>query len=100
MSCSQNRLMTDRLKEPLAAPPLTGDAGMSVVICCHNGKARIGATLEALAKCSASFSIEILLVDSGSNDGTSDGIDKTCFWLALERELEPRIKASWQRNNR
>jgi glycosyltransferase involved in cell wall biosynthesis len=45
---------------------------MSVVICCHNGKARIGATLEALAKCSARFPVEILLVDNGSNDGTSE----------------------------
>lgn len=48
-------------------------SGVSVVVCCRNGEARIGRCLEHLLKLASPGSglpIEILLVDNGSTDGT------------------------------
>jgi glycosyltransferase involved in cell wall biosynthesis len=44
---------------------------VSVLICSHNGKAWIAAKLEALAKCEATFPVEIILIDNNSDDGTA-----------------------------
>ncbi len=47
--------------------------GISIIICCYNSISRIKKTLEHIAaqKISDSFSVEVLLIDNNSNDGTS-----------------------------
>ena len=95
--------VTDRSKGQLnclRGTPNAG-AGMSVIICCHNGKARLAPTLEALAKCVASFPVEILLVDNGSNDGTpemaSDAWTRTGVPMALRVVSEPKLGLAYAR---
>ena len=46
--------------------------GVSVIVCTYNGASRIRPTLEALARCTANFPVEIILVDNNSNDGTAE----------------------------
>jgi glycosyltransferase involved in cell wall biosynthesis len=45
---------------------------VSIVVCTHNGASRIRPTLEALANSEAGFSVEIVLVDNNSSDGTAE----------------------------
>lgn len=45
--------------------------GISVVICAFNSADRIRPTLEALARCRADFSVEIIVVDNNSSDDTA-----------------------------
>jgi glycosyltransferase involved in cell wall biosynthesis len=45
---------------------------VSVIICTHNGAARIRPTLEALAHCTADSPVEIILVDNNCTDSTVD----------------------------
>ena len=49
--------------------------GVSVVICCFNSVDRLPATLSALARCSATFPVEIIVVDNNSNDGTGSSVE-------------------------
>src|SRR5205823_670803 len=50
---------------------------VSVLICSHNGKARIGPTLEALAESKVGLPIEIILIDNNSIDGTAEAAQHT-----------------------
>jgi glycosyltransferase involved in cell wall biosynthesis len=61
--------------------------GVSVLICCHNGAARIGPTIEALAQCKTNFPAEIVLVDNNSIDGMV-----ACAQAAWERTGNTSIK--------
>lgn len=57
--------------------------GFSIVVCTHNGVARLRPTLEHLARLQvpADYSTELILVDNASTDGTAD------FASAAWREL-------------
>jgi glycosyltransferase involved in cell wall biosynthesis len=58
--------------DPYVRPVKIDLVGISIVICSHNGKHRIEPTLQAIAKCEASFPVEVLLIDNGSDDGTGE----------------------------
>src|SRR5215472_12566 len=62
---------------------------VSVLICSHNGKARIAATLEALAKCEASFPVEVILIDNNSTDGTAQAA--SAVWAGLDPPFKFRV---------
>jgi glycosyltransferase involved in cell wall biosynthesis len=62
---------------------------VSVIICSHNGKARIAPTLEAIAKCEASFPVEVVLIDNASSDGTAQ---RACdIWKRLDTPFKFRV---------
>jgi glycosyltransferase involved in cell wall biosynthesis len=61
----------------------------SVIICSHNGKARISPTLEALARCDAKFPVEIILVDNASTDGMAQTARQV--WTQLDSPFDFRI---------
>ncbi|HCR37014.1 MAG TPA: hypothetical protein DIU37_02575 [Opitutae bacterium] len=46
-------------------------AKLSVIVCCHNSRERIAATLAHLAAQNAKHNWELILVDNGSTDGTA-----------------------------
>src|SRR5262249_15510429 len=62
---------------------------VSVLICSHNGKARISPTLEAIAKCEVRFPVEVILIDNNSTDGTA----QTAFdvWGRLDTRFKFRV---------
>jgi len=62
---------------------------VSVIICSHNGEARISPTLEALARCEASFPVEIILVDNNSSDGMVESAQ--AVWERVDGPFELRI---------
>lgn len=49
--------------------------GISIILCTFNGKARLAKTLEHLANQKHSCSLEIVLVDNASTDGTKEYAD-------------------------
>lgn len=61
----------------------------SVIICSHNGEARISPTLEALARCDAKFPVEIILVDNASTDGMAQTARQV--WTQLDSPFDFRI---------
>jgi glycosyltransferase involved in cell wall biosynthesis len=69
--------------------------GLSIVICTHNGAARLPATLAHLAQQTDSRSWEILLVDNASTDGTWEAAEAIWRRLGapapLRRQVEPRL---------
>jgi glycosyltransferase involved in cell wall biosynthesis len=62
---------------------------VSVLICSHNGQARIAATLESLAKCEASFPVEVILIDNNSTDGTAQ--TAIAVWTRLNSSFKFRV---------
>src|SRR5262249_51860930 len=74
---------------------------VSVLICSHNGKARIAATLEAVSKCEASFPVEVILIDNTSTDGTAQMA--SAVWGRLDTSFkfgvvfEPELGLSYAR---
>src|SRR4051794_8772695 len=79
------------------------NAGISIVVCCHNSAERLTQTLEHLAKqkLSAGIPWEILVVDNGSTDETAE-LAAEC-WKALGNAasmrvvLEPRVGLTFAR---
>ena len=49
---------------------------LSVVLVNHNGAACLGTTLEALARNTVSEEVECIVVDSGSADGSWEGVEE------------------------
>jgi glycosyltransferase involved in cell wall biosynthesis len=62
---------------------------VSVIICSHNGRARISSTLEALAQCETKFPVEIILVDNASTDEMAQ--TARAVWERLGSPFEFRI---------
>ncbi len=57
-------------------PDVPGPPTFSVIVCCRNGRPRIGACLRSLARLNGPAP-EILLVDDGSTDGTAEFVGET-----------------------
>jgi glycosyltransferase involved in cell wall biosynthesis len=66
--------------------------GVSIIICCYNGAARIGETLTCLARqrLPASFPCEVILVDNNSNDETVE-VASHVWEKAANQEIRFRI---------
>jgi GT2 family glycosyltransferase len=60
-----------RWRRPPAAAPRPSEAGISVVIPSRNGKSLLEAQLPAIARDLEPFTAEIIVVDNGSDDGTT-----------------------------
>lgn len=57
--------------------------GVSIVICTHNGRSRLPATLDHIARQSGcEFPWELLVIDNGSTDGTGELV--TQFWRSVD----------------
>lgn len=77
--------------------------GVSIVICCHNSRARLGETLGHLVRqvVPAGLPWEVIVVDNGSTDDTSAAAEK--IWAAsssaapLRVISEPRLGLSFAR---
>ncbi|MGA2275725.1 MAG: glycosyltransferase family 2 protein [Bryobacteraceae bacterium] len=72
---------------PLAAN--TASAGMSVVIPSRNGKALLEAQLAGVAANLAGVPGEIVIIDNGSSDGTTEWLRATYPQVAIEVSPEP-----------
>lgn len=46
--------------------------GVSIIICTHNGKARLASSLDAILTLDQSIDFELILVDNASTDGTEE----------------------------
>ncbi|MBE7178328.1 MAG: glycosyltransferase family 2 protein, partial [Mucilaginibacter polytrichastri] len=70
----------------------TSQQGISVIICCHNSKNRIGETLRHLAaqKMPAKTAWEILLIDNASTDSTADFAHQ--IWAQVQPVHEVRFQ--------
>ncbi|MBC7511694.1 MAG: glycosyltransferase family 2 protein, partial [Ferruginibacter sp.] len=65
-------------------------AGVSVVICTHNGKERIKATLKHLAnQKNIDFNWEVLIIDNNSNDNTASFAE--AYWQTLNPPCQIKI---------
>jgi GT2 family glycosyltransferase len=64
----------------------TPQLSFSVIVCTRNGRERIGACLDALAKQTRAH--ETIVVDDGSDDGTADFVAEHFPWVKLLR-LDP-----------
>lgn len=85
---------------PFAGP--ASAAGISVVICTHNGATRLPAALRALARCRTDVPAELVVVDNASSDATAetarrcwDGLPDAPFPLRVVEE--PKAGLSFAR---
>ncbi len=80
------RLIGGRSRRPAEAPKVEGlnEPGLTIVVACLNEAARIGPCLKGLTQQGRPVT-EILIVDSGSTDGTRD-------LIADAAAIDPRIK--------
>jgi glycosyltransferase involved in cell wall biosynthesis len=69
--------------------------GISVIICAHNSAERLPPTMQALARCTAEFPVEIILVDNNSTDDTAErakaawhDCGNICFAFKIIRESQ------------